>query len=127
MAFIDKTTQGTIYQPGWFLAKEECRRETRMFKADGTTAETKDGPNGGKYVPMGSVYKEGGSTAIGLVYEDIDVSVGDAAGSVVTAGDVYDDRCAASAKSDLGDVTSINFVGNAPKVTRPDAFNTVKE
>ena len=127
MAFIDKPSEGAIYQPGWFLAHEECRRETRTFKADGSTAATKTAANGGKYVPMGSVYKEGGETAIGIVYEDVDVSVGDAAGSVVTSGDVYEDRVASSAKEDLTAVTAIRFVGKAPAITRPEAFKTGKE
>ena len=93
MSFIGKMEQGNGYAPGWFLAHAECHRVTMLFKADGTTGTVKDGPNGGKYVPMGSVYKNGG-TALGLVYEDVDVTKGDMPGSVVTFGTVYEERCA---------------------------------
>lgn len=120
MAFIDKTSEGAIYQPGWFLAHEECRRETRTFKQTSENLTYKNAPNGGKYVPMGSVYKNESGTAEGLVYEDVDVTVGDMPGSVVTAGTVYKDRCAAEADTTLEAVTTITFIEKAPAVTRPD-------
>lgn len=123
MAFIGSPSKGYGYQPGYFLAHEECTRITKTFHQNGDNGsasdiEVKTAPNGGKYVPMGSVYKEGG-TAVGLVYEDVDVTVGDMPGSVVIAGKVYDDRTAESAKTDLETVTAIQFVGDAPKATRP--------
>lgn len=129
MAFIDKPSEGAIYQPGWFLAHEECRRETRMFKQDTDSGHitVKDAPNGGKYVPMGSVYKDAAGTAIGIVYEDVDVTVGDMPGSVVTAGTVYGDRLAAGADEELTAVTTIKIIEKAPEVTRPEAFKTGKE
>ena len=118
MAF-NTTTQHATYHPGYFLAKPTCKRETRMFKADGSTATVKTAPNGGKYVPMGSIYKEGGSTAIGIVYEDVDVTVGDAAGSVVIVGTVYKDRLPSEAQEAVATVTGITVVDTVPTVTRP--------
>ena len=131
MAFIDKPSEGTIYQPGWFLAKEECRRISKTFHQNGNNGSESDitvktAPNGGKYVPMGSVYKEKG-TAVGIVYEDVDVSVGDMPGSVVTAGTVYGDRLEASASDALADVKTITVIETAPAVERPEAFKTGKE
>ena len=89
MSFISKS-QGQAYEPGYFLAHEECTRETRQFAQAG--AVTAD--NGGKYVPMGTAYPANDATAIGIVYEDVDVTYGDMPGSVVTKGEVYEDKLA---------------------------------
>ena len=84
------TTKGTTYAPGHFLLDaENCVRETRTIKA--TDASVKTAANGGKYVPMGATYKNG-DAVVGVVYEDVDVTNGDAAGSVVTQGTIIKDR-----------------------------------
>lgn len=89
MSFIDGG-QGKIYAPGYFLAHEECVRETREIPQSGAvTAE-----NGGKYVPMGTIFPSNDANAIGIVYEDVDVTTGNMPGSVVTKGVVYEDRLA---------------------------------
>lgn len=118
MAFIGGPEKGTVYQPGWFLAHEDCTRVTRNFKADDESVTTKDGPNGGKYVPMGSIYKEA-STPVGIVYEDVDVSLGEAAGSVVIAGTVYKDRLETQAQTDVTEIAAIHVIDAAPTVKRP--------
>ena len=120
MAFTGKT-EGVTYAPGYFLANnEDCTRVTMNFKANDNSVTTKDGPNGSKYVPMGSVYKKDGSTAVGIVYEDVDVTLGEAAGSVVISGTVYKDRLPdtelATVEEDLKNITFID----EPKVVRPD-------
>lgn len=118
MAFIENS-QGVTYNPGYFLADaENCTRITKNFKSDDSSNITvKTAANGSKYVPMGSVYKES-STPIGIVYEDVDVSAGEAAGSVVIAGTVYKDRLADGAE--LSEVDGITVIDKAPEVTRPD-------
>ena len=88
MSFIGEGTQGQIYAPGYFLAHEECVRETRQISATGATTAV----NGGKYVKMGTVYPANDATAVGIVYEDVDVTDGNMPGSVVTKGVVYEDR-----------------------------------
>lgn len=89
MSFIgDK--KGTGYEPGYFLAHEECTRETRQFAQSGATTTDE----GGKYVKMGTAYPSNDSNAIGIVYEDVDVTNGDMPGSVVTKGEVYEGRLA---------------------------------
>lgn len=87
---------GKAYEPGWFLANnEDCTRETReMSQANAVTGE-----NGGKYVPMGSAYPSNDANAIGIVYEDVDVTNGNMPGSVVTKGEVYSDRLAVTGVS----------------------------
>ena len=120
MAFTGKT-EGVTYAPGYFLANnEDCTRLTKNFKAseNGTNITVKDGPNGSKYVPMGSVYKESESP-IGIVYEDVDVTLGEAAGSVVTAGTVYKDRLLADDQETAASIDTITLIDEAPKVTRP--------
>ena len=89
MSFIGEGTNGQTYAPGWFLANaEDCTRETRQIAQNGAT--TAD--NGTKYVKMGTAYPSNDGNAIGIVYEDVDVSTGDMPGSVVTKGVVYEDR-----------------------------------
>lgn len=118
MSFIGKVQQGQCYAPGWFLANnEDCTRETRQISQSGATT----GENGAKYVKMGTVYPANDGTAIGIVYEDVDVSTGDMPGSVVTKGEVYEDRLpvalATAAKTAL---TGKGFTfKTAPEVTRP--------
>ena len=89
MSFIYEPDQGTMYEAGWFLAEDEpVTRETRMIPQTGATTAA----NGSKYVPMGTIYPSNDANAIGIVYEDVDVTSGDMAGSVVTKGVVYEDR-----------------------------------
>lgn len=88
MSFIGNVEQGKGYAPGWFLAHEKCERKTReMTQAMATTRA-----DGAKYVPMGTPYPSNDGNAIGLVYEDVDVTTGNMPGSVVTKGVVYEDR-----------------------------------
>ena len=88
MSFIAHDTNSKVYAPGYFLAHEECVRVTKEIAQAG--AETTE--EGGKYVPMGTVYPANNNTAIGIVYEDVDVTTGNMPGSVVTKGVVYEDR-----------------------------------
>lgn len=96
MSFIERNaTQGKVYAPGYFLAHAECERRTYQMAQNGAVT----GANGGKYVPMGTLYAittgEGASAVtdyIGFVYEDVDVSSGNMPGSVVTKGTIYENR-----------------------------------
>lgn len=124
MSFIGKESKGGTYAPGWFLVNnEDCTRVTRNFKQEDENIEVTDGPNGTKYVPMGSLYKDASGNAEGIVYEDVDVTKGDMPGSVVIAGTVYKDRLSENAQSSLESVTSIKMIDTSPKVTRPEDFD----
>ena len=96
MAFIGATKQGQTYAPGYFLAynDENVIRETKEFSASSALVKTTD--EGGKYIPAGTAYPTNDSSAIGLTYEDVDVTVGNMPGSVITGGNVtvYEDRLA---------------------------------
>ena len=119
MSFIGAVEQGKTYAPGWFLAHEECERKTReMIRAMATTAA-----NGAKYVKMGTVYPANDATAVGIVYEDVDVTTGNMPGSVVMSGVVYEDRLpvalASAAKTALQG-KGFTFVTADPTGTSPD-------
>ena len=88
MSFTQDNTSSRVYAPGWFLAKEECERKTREISATGAATAA----NGGKYVPMGTIYPSADSSAEGIVYEDVDVTTGNMPGSVVLSGVVYEGR-----------------------------------
>jgi hypothetical protein len=99
MAFIDEVRQGTTYAPGFFLAynDENVTRETKQVAQNSALVkETKEG----KYVPMGTAYPSNDGNAIGILYEDVDVTVGDMPGSVVTGNAVvYEDQLAVTGES----------------------------
>ena len=118
MAFIGPVKKGVAYTPGYFLANnEDCTRVTMNFKSDGSTG-TVTTVGTAKYIKAGTVYPASGATAKGLVYEDVDVTNGEAAGSVVTAGTVYEERLPEDVADSKEHLTSIVFV-NEPTVTRP--------
>lgn len=120
MSFIGATEQGKAYAPGWFLAHEECERQTRQIAASGAVTAA----NGGKYVKMGTFYPaNNASTVEGIVYEDVDVTSGNMPGSVVTKGVVYLDRLPAAPASGVQSALEgkgFTFITTSPSVTRPD-------
>jgi len=118
MSFISGVETGKAYQPGWFLASEECTRVTREMSATG--AATAD--NGGKYVKMGTIYPANTTDAIGIVYEDVDVTTGNMPGSVVTKGIVYLDRLPVAPANGVQaalEGKGFTFIATSPAVTRP--------
>lgn len=116
MSFIGTVEQGKVYAPGWFLAHEECVRETQEIPSSmGTTVGTT------KYVKMGTVYPSNDQYATGIVYEDVDVTVGNMPGSVVTKGVVIEDRLPVDLDSDAKTALialGFKFIQEA-SVTRP--------
>lgn len=117
MSFIRDKVEGKTYLPGYFLDREECTRKTLEIPT--TLATTAD--DGSKYVPMGTIYPANTSSAIGIVYEDVDVSAGNMPGSVVLKGDVIEDRLPVELDSDAKSALialGFKFV-EEPTVTRP--------
>lgn len=118
MSFYTENKTSKVYAPGWFLAiGEPCERLTHQMEQ----ANAEESENGGKYIPMGTVYPANDETAIGIVYEDVDVSTGDMPGSVVTKGTVYKNRLPVELDTDAQ--TALEGKGFAfieePEVTRP--------
>lgn len=100
MSFIGDVKKGTTYAPGCFLANgdEEIIRETRQIAQNSALVVTSE--DGTKHVPMGTAYPTNDANAVGILYEDVDVTVGDMPGSVVTGNAVvYEDRLAATGVS----------------------------
>ena len=112
---------GTTFEAGFFLVDDEaCLRETTTVGANHAQKVTR---NGRSIVPAGAVIPANGSTAKGILYEDIDVTDGDAMGSIVTRGVIYGDRLPAALESDAATaLTGIKVITNAPTVFRPAIF-----
>ena len=109
MSFIGNKKLGTTYAPGYFLAynDENVTRETKEAAQNSALAVTT--PDG-KYIPMGTAYPTNDANAIGLLYEDTDVTVGNMPCSVVTGGAVvYEDRLAVTG-ADYDSVTLKDLV-----------------
>lgn len=117
MSFIGTVKEGQTYAPGWFLAHEECVRKTKEIPQTMATTAA----NGTKYVKMGTPFPSNDANAIGIIYEDVDVTTGDMPGSVVLKGDVIEDRLAVTlndnAKTALAGL-GFTFVDDTT-VTRP--------
>lgn len=123
MSFI-QNKNGVGYAPGWFLAEEECSRETREIAQNHAQVVT---VGTAKHVPMGAFWPANDSSTVkGIVYEDVDVTKGNMPGSVVTKGTVYLDRLPASPESGVQSALEgmgFKFYANAPAATRPANFN----
>ena len=120
MSFTSSLT-GTTFEAGFFVVDDEaCLRETTTVSASHAQKVTR---NGRTIVPAGAVVPANGSTAKGILYEDIDVTDGDAPGSIVTRGVIYGDRLPAALESDAATaLTGIKVITNAPTVFRPAIF-----
>lgn len=120
MSFTASST-GTTFEAGHFLVDDEqCLRLSATIAANHAQKVTR---NGRVIVPMGAVIPANGATAKGILYEDIDVTDGDAFGSIVTKGTIYGDRLPAALDSDAATaLTGIKVVTSSPTVTRPATF-----
>jgi len=112
---------GTTFNAGHFLADdEECLRESATVASNHGQIVTL---NGRKIVPAGAFIPSRGSSSVGILYEDVDVTDGAAPGSIVTKGVVARDLLPLDANSDaISALTGIRFVYSKP-VTRPAEFN----
>lgn len=118
MSFTSSKT-GKFFPAGWFLADpENCLRETKTIAANHAAVVTE--ADGTKYVPAGVPVPANGSTAVGILYEPIDVTAGAAPGSVVTEGVVIEDKLPVTLETAAKTAMArIKFVTASPTVTRP--------
>ena len=115
MAFIGADKKGASYNPGWFLADDEdCTRVTKTIPATGAHVTTT--ADGAKYAKGGTFVAALG----GIIYEDVDLTNGAAAGSVVVAGRYYSDRVIGTVSGNAALVSA----GTYPTVTRPEEEET---
>ena len=120
MSYYDGPSKGYAWAAGHFLADDEtCLRKTMTIAANHAQVVTRD--NGRKVVPAGAVIPSNDGNAVGILFEDIDVTEGARAGSVVTEGTVYEDKLPAAIESAAEAVlTGITVITTSPAVTRPD-------
>jgi len=121
MSFIQTPEySGKGFNAGYFLVDDEkCTRVTAQIAQNHAAVVTR--ADGSKYVPAGAIIPSNDANAVGILYEDTDVTTGAMPGSIVTAGVVYGDRlpvaAAAAAKTAL---TGIIFDAAQPTITRPN-------
>lgn len=121
MSFIQTPEfQGKGWEAGYFLVDDEnCTRVTAQINANHAAVVTRS--DGSKYVPAGSIIPSNNSSAVGILYENVDVTTGAMPGSIVTAGRVYKDRLPVVVDSDaVTALTGITWDTYEPTVTRPD-------
>lgn len=118
MSYFDGPNKGYGWAAGHFLVDDEtCIRQTMTIPVNHEQAVTRE--NGRKVVPAGAVIPAKGAAAKGILYEDIDVTDGAAAGSVVIAGTIYGNRLPADLDPDtVTALTDITFL-TEPTITRP--------
>lgn len=133
MSFIMDGEKGRNYRAGDFLAVDEpVTRKTKQIAQNSALVVTAD--DGAKYVPAGTAYPTNDGNAIGIVYEDVDVTSGNMPGSVVTEGTVYEDKLAITSYS-YNSVTLKDLVspkangwqersGSSPSYTYADSTDT---
>lgn len=95
MSFIGDVTKGEVFNAGNFIANgdEDIRRETREASASSALVITD--AKGNKHIPAGTAYPSNDGNAVGILYEDVDVTVGNMPCSVITGNAVvYEDRLA---------------------------------
>ena len=120
MSFI-QNTNGRGYAPGYFLASEDCDRETVEVSASHSQAVTIGEK---KIVPAGAVIPSNDGNAKGILYEDVEVTTGDMPGSLVTRGTVYEDKLPAAIEGAAEAVlTGIRVITASPAVVRPKSFS----
>ena len=119
MSFNQKIT-GRGYAPGYFLASADCDRMTYEISASHSQAITIGDK---KIVPAGAVIPSNDGNAVGILFEDVEVTTGNMPGSVVTRGAVYEDKLPAAIESTAEAVLpGIRVITTSPAVKRPTSF-----
>lgn len=121
---FNESFSGKGWEAGYFLVDDEnCTRVTAQIAQNHAAVVTR--ADGTKYVPAGAVIPANGASAIGILYEPVDVTTGAMPGSIVTSGVVYKDRLPVTIDSAaVSALTGITFVASSPSITRPDFSGT---
>lgn len=121
MSFIQTPEfQGKGWEAGYFLVDDEnCTRVTAQIAANHAAVVTR--ADGSKYVPAGAIIPSNDGNAVGILYENVDVTTGAMPGSIVTAGVVYKDRLPVTPESAaVSALTGIQFDTYEPTIERPN-------
>lgn len=111
-------SQGRGFRAGHFLVDDEgCVRRTMTISAEHASAVTSGGRT---IVPAGSPIPSDSAYAVGILYEDVDVTNGDAPGSVIVEGTISSSVTTSISAAAL---TALNGAGvrleSSNNVTRP--------
>lgn len=122
MSYFDGPNRGYGWDAGHFLANDEtCLRKSMTIAANHAQVVTRD--DGRKVVPAGAIIPSNDGNAVGILYEETDVTNGAMPASVVIEGVVYEDRLPAAIESAAESaMTGITVITASPAVTRPDYF-----
>lgn len=105
-----------LNRPNFLASEVGLRLVTYTMAKDNGQAVTE---NGRKIIKAGTVYPANGSGAVGIVFQDIDVTNGDALGSIMVAGHYYKDKITIAGDAETA-LSSKGLYGETePTVTRP--------
>lgn len=87
----------TLNRPNFLASEVGLRTVTYTLHLDATNG-TEEGSR--IYIKAGTIYPKNDATAVGIVFQDIDVTDGDAVGALMVAGHYYSDKLAKSISSE---------------------------
>lgn len=105
MAYI-KTYKCDENIPNFLASEIGLITKTRQF--DDTDIEADE--FGNKSIKAGAIYPANDGTAEGIVFENVDVTKGEHAGSIVIAGRVFEDRLQETLTSEAKEVLKANGI-----------------
>lgn len=85
-----------INRPNFLASKVGLRVESTTAKADNAQVVTE---NGRKVLKAGTIYPSNDTNAVGIIYQDVDVTDGDTAAPIMVAGYYFKDRLVGSLNS----------------------------
>lgn len=91
MAYKRKTFETittSLMEPNFLASEVGIITKTHQFKNTGLTADSE----GRKILKAGTLYPKNDATAIGIVFQDLDVTESDIEGALMMAGRVYKNR-----------------------------------
>lgn len=113
-----KAKEIILNRPNFLASEVSLVTKTYMVDSDNAQVST-EGDR--KVIKAGTIYPSNTASAIGIVFQDIDVTDGDALAPIMVAGHYYEDKLNGSIASE----TKTTFAGRGlfamqePDVTRP--------
>lgn len=87
-----------INRPNFLASKVGLRTESITAKADNAQVVTE---NERKVLKAGTIYPTNNSSAVGIIYQDVDVTDGDTAAPIMVAGHYFKDRLVGTLNADV--------------------------
>lgn len=102
------TTHTSTPDIPWLASERSLRLVSYTAEDDNDQIVTE---NGRKIIKSGTIYPANGATAVGIVFNDVDVTDGDAPMSLMISGHVWEDRLN-TGESDLDDDAKAALAAN---------------